>query len=134
MLSDKELVRLAGFVLYFHLLAILFIIFGFVSIPLGVKLKWKFINEFWWRLTHLVSMVIVTVQAILGDACFLTDIQSDLLQTAGKRGYRVPFIQTYVDRLVYYNFPVWAFSIVYVILFVYTIYLWFKAPPKIHFK
>lgn len=134
MLANKELVQLAGLVLYFHLLVILFIIFGFVVIPLGVKLKWKFINEFWWRLTHLVSMVIVAGQAILGAACFLTDIQSDLLQTAGKRGYRVPFIQTYVDRLVYYNFPIWVFSIIYVILFIYTIYLWFKVPPKIHFK
>ena len=131
MLSHEELIQFAGFVLYFHLIIILFIIFGFIVIPLGAKLKWQFIHGFWWRLTHLVSMVVVAIQAVLGKACFLTYIQSDFLQSAGKKGYTVPFIQTYIDRLIYYNFPIWIFSIFYVILFFYTIYLWFVYPPLI---
>jgi hypothetical protein len=130
-LTHEYFIELSGFVLYFHLAVILFIIFGFIAIPLGAKLQWRFIHEFWWRLAHLVSMVIVAIQAIFGKACFLTYIQSDLLKDAGKKRYTVPFIQTYIDRMIYYNFPIWAFSIIYVILFLYTIYVWFKFPPKI---
>ncbi|MHB1645686.1 MAG: DUF2784 domain-containing protein [bacterium] len=131
MLTQEELIELSGFVLYFHLIVILFIIFGFIAVPIGAKFKWKFIYEFWWRLVHLVSMIIVSIQAVLGKACFLTYIQSDLLENAGKKGYTVPFIQTYIDRLIYYNFPIWAFSIVYVILFLYTLYLWYIFPPQL---
>ncbi len=127
----EEFVELSSFVLYFHLIVILFIVFGFIVVPIGAKFKWKFIYEFWWRLAHLVSMIIVAIQAVLGKACFLTYIQSDLLEDAGKKGYIIPFIQTYIDRIIYYNFPIWTFSIVYVILFLYTLYLWFKFPPKI---
>ncbi|RZD17571.1 MAG: DUF2784 domain-containing protein [Candidatus Acididesulfobacter diazotrophicus] len=131
MLTQEELIELSGFVLYFHLIVILFIIFGFIVVPIGAKFKWKFIYEFWWRLAHLVSMIVVAIQAVLGKACFLTYIQSDLLENAGKKEYKVPFIQTYVDRLIYYNFPIWAFSIVYIILFLYTIYLWYIFPPQL---
>ncbi len=131
MLTHEDFAELSGIVLYFHLVIILFIIFGFIAVPLGAKFKKKFIYEFWWRLTHLAAMVVVAVQAMLGKACFLTYIQSDLLESAGKKGYTVPFIQTYIDRIIYHNFPIWMFSIVYVFLFLYTLYLWFKFPPKI---
>jgi len=131
MLTHEDFAELSGIVLYFHLAVILFIIFGFIAVPFGAKFKKKFIYEFWWRLTHLAAMVVVAVQAMLGKACFLTYIQSDLLESAGKKGYTVPFIQTYIDRIIYHNFPIWIFSIVYVILFLYTLYLWFRFPPKI---
>jgi hypothetical protein len=112
-----------------HLAIILFNLFGLVVIPLGARRYWRWVRILWWRALHVLALFVVALQAVLGRACFLTSWQSQLQEAAGQFGYRAPFIQTWVDHLLFWNLPMAFFTVVYVFVFVYVVILWWKVPP-----
>jgi len=89
MSRTDALLALADSILAFHILIILFNLFGMAAIPLGAWRGWKFVRIFWWRALHLSVLAIVAVQAVLGRSSFLrtTDrdvtITVDILAAAG---------------------------------------------------
>ncbi|MEO7051373.1 MAG: DUF2784 family protein, partial [Rhodanobacter sp.] len=79
----------------------------------------------WWRLAHLLSLAVVAVQAMLGRACFLTLWQDDLSGSA----HGQPLIAGWMDKLIYWPLPLWAFAVAYVAVFGYVIALWIWVRP-----
>ena len=65
-------IDIAEAILWFHVVVIAFNVLGLVAIPLGAWGGWKFVRVFWWRALHLGLFGIVALQAVLGQACFLT--------------------------------------------------------------
>ncbi len=112
-------------VLIAHLAVINFNLFGLVAIPLGGWLRWRFVRVAWWRWLHLVSMLVVALQAVAGRACFLTIWQDQL---AGSGTARPPLIMRIINRLVFWPVPLWAFAVLYVVLLVYVIALFWLVP------
>jgi hypothetical protein len=108
-----------------HLLVIAFNVAGLVVIPVGAALRWRWVRIRGWRALHLASWVVVAAQAVLGRACFLTDWQDAL--TGG--GAQDPLIMRWVNRLIFWPIPMWAFTALYLALFGLTILLWFRVPP-----
>jgi hypothetical protein len=123
-------VLLAQAVLTLHVGVILFNIFGLIAVPLGAVLHWDFVHLFWWRALHLASLVVVAIQAMLGEACFLTYWQSDLLRAAGQSGSEEPLIQRTIEGLIFWPLPLWVFAAGYVAVLIYTIALWKLVPPR----
>lgn len=118
---------LAGqLVLALHLVVIGFNVAGLVLIPLGARAGWRFVRIRWLRLLHLASLAVVALQATLGEACFLTIWQSDL--TGG--GREDPLIMRFVNSLLYWPLPMWAFTALYVAVFAYVLALWRWVPPR----
>lgn len=117
---------LGQLVLALHLLVIGFNVAGLVAIPLGGRLGWRWVRVRWWRALHLASWVVVAVQAVLGRACFLTVWQDDL--TGG--GAEDPMVMRWVNRLIYWDLPMWVFGALYVGLFVLVLALWKMVPPR----
>jgi Protein of Unknown function (DUF2784) len=76
-------IDIAEAILWFHVVVIAFNVLGLVAIPLGAWGGWKFVRVFWWRALHLGLLGIVALQAVLGQACFLTIWESDFLRRAG---------------------------------------------------
>jgi len=113
-------------VLALHLVVIAFNVGGLVAIPLGAKLGWGWVRIRWWRIVHVISWVVVAVQAVLGRACFLTIWQDDL---AGG-GAEDPLVMRVVNRLIYWDLPMWVFTGVYLALFALVLALWRLAPPN----
>ena len=120
----------AQIILTVHIGIIVFNIFGLVVIPLGAWRGWAWVRIFWWRALHLFALSVVTVQAILGRACFLTVWQSRIQEAAGSTGYRQPLIQTWVEQLVFWNLPMAFFTVLYILIWVYALVLWRKVPPR----
>lgn len=118
---------LAQAVLAVHLLVIAFNVFGLVAIPLGGWLGWGWVRVPWWRWLHLVSMVVVAVQAVAGQACFLTIWQARL---SGAGGAPEPLIMGVVNRLIFWPLPLWVFAVLYVVLLVYVLALLKLVPPR----
>jgi hypothetical protein len=112
-------------VLAIHLMVIGFNVLGLIAIPAGATLGWRWVRVRWWRALHLVSWVAVAVQAVLGRACFLTYWQEDL--TGGGAGD--PLVMRWVNRLIYWPLPMWAFTSLYLALFALVVLLWFRVPP-----
>jgi hypothetical protein len=116
---------LAGAVLAVHLAVIAFNLFGLVAIPLGGWLGWRFVRVAWWRWLHLASMALVALQAVAGQACFLTILQARL---TGEQAAPTPMIMGFVNRLVFWPLPFWVFVALYVALFAYVVALIWLVP------
>lgn len=117
-------------IFWVHIGIITFNVFGLIVIPLGVWLGWAFVRVLWWRLLHLVALLIVALQAVLGRACFLTIWESDLAARAGETSSNLPLIQGWITRLVFWPLPIWAFAVFYVAIALYVIALWVIVPPR----
>jgi hypothetical protein len=113
-------------VLALHLAVIAFNVAGCVLIPIGKWHGWRWVREFWWRLAHVLSLAVVAGQALLGRACFLTIWQGDLSGSAHVQ----PLIESWINRLIYWELPLWVFVAAYVALFVYVIVLWIWVRPR----
>jgi hypothetical protein len=120
-------VTLAEAVLAVHLLVIAFNLFGLVAIPLGAWLGWRWVRVRWWRWLHLASMAMVAVQALAGQACFLTIWQARL---TGSNGAPEPLVTGLVNRLIFWPLPLWAFAAFYVLLLAYVLALMKLVPPR----
>ncbi len=125
---------LAQAILAFHILIIAFNVFGLIAIPLGAWRGWRWVRIFWWRALHLVALLVVAVQALLGTACFLTIWQSELQEAAGRRGYRLPLIQTWIDHLLFWHLPMSFFTSIYVLVWIGVLLLWWKVPPVLPWR
>ena len=113
-------------VLAVHIVVIAFNVAGLVVIPLGARLGWRFVRLRWLRLTHLGLLAVVALQAVLGRACFLTDWQGAL--TGG--GAEDPLIMRWVNGVIYWPLPMWAFTAIYVAVFAYVVALWWWVRPQ----
>lgn len=117
---------LAGAVLAVHLGVIAFNVFGLVAVPVGAWRGWRFVRGPRWRALHLASLAVVAAQALLGQACVLTLWQDAL----SGRADRAPLIMSWVNRIVYWPLPMWAFAVGYALVFLYTVALWIGVPPR----
>lgn len=124
-LYSLAMVALAEAILALHLAVIVFNVAFLVIIPLGAWLGWRIVRIAWLRLLHLALMAIVAGQALAGRACILTIWQSEL---AGRSAAPPPLIMHIVDRLIYWNFPLWAFTALYVGVFLYVVALSILVP------
>ena len=117
---------LGQLILAAHLVVIAFNVAGLLVIPAGAVLGWRWVRIRWWRLLHLASLAVVAAQAALGRACFLTDWQDGL--TGG--GVHDPLIMRWVNSVIYWPLPMWAFTAGYLAVFGYVIALWVFVPPR----
>ena len=72
----KELVmiysRLADLVVVIHLGYVAYVVGGLVLILIGMRRRWNWISNPWFRLTHLVAILFVVLEVILNTNCPLT--------------------------------------------------------------
>ena len=117
---------LAAAILIAHLAVIAFNLLGLIAIPLGALLGWRFVRVRWWRLVHLGLLAVVALQALAGRACILTILHDEL--TGG--GHRPePLIMAFVNRMIFWPLPLWAFTAIYVVVWLYVLALWWIVPP-----
>ncbi len=117
---------LAAAVLALHLAIIAFNVGGLALIPVGAWRGWRWVREPVWRSLHLLALAVVAVQALAGRACFLTLWQDHLQGTATP----APLIQHWIDRLLYWPLPMAFFTTLYVLVFGYVAWLWWRWPPR----
>jgi hypothetical protein len=58
-------------------------------------------------------------------ACFLTIWQNEL---AGRGAQAPPLIMGWVDRIIYWNLPLWVFALLYAAVFLYVLALSVLVP------
>lgn len=123
-------VNLAQLVLAAHLAVVFFIVFGLIVIPLGAYLRWTFVFGLWWRALHLGAMSIVALQKFLGNLCFLSVWEFDLLRASGQSDQNMLPIFAFGSRLIHWNMPLWFFTVLYAVALLYVVWLWRRFPPK----
>ncbi|TCV82343.1 DUF2784 domain-containing protein [Sulfurirhabdus autotrophica] len=103
---------LADTVLVIHFFFVLFVVVGLCLIWIGAFRNWQWIRNFWFRILHLLAILFVAIETLFGKVCPLTTWE-DLLR--GTRTTQPGFIQRWVSRLLFYDFPETVFTVIYLI-------------------
>ena len=119
---------LADAILVFHFGVALFVVIGLPAILIGNRLGWSWVNQPWWRLAHLAAIGVVVAQAVLGQHCILTELESTLRERAGQAGYHTSFIAHWIQRVLYYEAPLWVFAVAYAGFGLLVIWAWWRYP------
>jgi len=120
----------ADLLLLFHTLLVAFVIFGLVATLVGYFRQWNWVRNLWFRLSHLVVIGIVVLQAWLGVLCPLTIWEMELRAKAGQGGYEGSFVQHWLETILYYNAPDWVFILVYTLFGALVVASWFLVKPR----
>ena len=121
---------LADLLLVLHVGVVLFVVGGLVATAVGGLCGWQWVRRFWWRVLHLAAMGFVAVGAVVGWVCPLTVWESALRRRAGETGYEVGFVQHWLERLLYHDWPGWAFTMLYLVVFGLIVLAWRLVPPR----
>ncbi|HEX6018500.1 MAG TPA: DUF2784 domain-containing protein [Burkholderiaceae bacterium] len=121
---------LADAVLLVHLGIVVFVVGGLLLVVAGNLLHRPWVNGGVFRVAHLLAIAFVVVQAWLGQVCPLTALESWLRTKAGMAGYRSSFIETWVQRILYYDAPTWVFALAYTAFALLVVLAWWRFPPR----
>ena len=122
--------HLADAVLVLHTLFVGFVVLGLPLIFIGGKRGWQWVRNFRFRLFHLLAIGIVVAQAWIGVICPLTDIEMLLRQRAGEESYSESFIQHWLHKLIYYEAPLWIFTLIYTLFGLLVLLSWQLVRPR----
>lgn len=121
---------LADTVLTIHVAIVLFVVGGLVMVVTGHFRGWRWVSNPWFRLAHVIAIVIVVLQAWLGVLCPLTTLEVWLRSQAGEAGYSGSFVQYWLQELLYYQAPAWVFILAYTLFGLLVVLTWWYCPPR----
>jgi polyferredoxin len=122
---------MADFLLFAHAFFIAFVVFGLLLIFLGLLLRWSWVRKLWFRLTHLLAIVIVVIQAWLGVICPLTIWENHFRMKAGDAVYSGSFISFWLHKLIFYQAEAWVFTAIYTAFGSLVLAAWVVCPPRL---
>lgn len=129
-MSEDRALHLAQLVLTVHALIALFVVFGMIVIPLGARIGWRFVYSIWWRSAHLGIVILIALQKVLGQTCFLSVWEFDLLDRAGRAAGQMPAAQSLLTRVMHWDMPLWFFTALYLAVLAYTLLMWYLVRPR----
>ena len=121
---------LADGVLFLHLGIVVFVVCGLPLVVVGNWLRWNSVNRLWFRLLHLAAIAVVAAQAWFGVVCPLTTLEMWLRHQGRSPTYQGSFVEHWVQRLLYYEAPGWAFTLAYSVFGLLVLAVWFCYPPQ----
>jgi hypothetical protein len=129
-LSPVAAARLADAILVVHTGIVVFVVAGAAAILIGAWRGWAWVHGFAWRLTHVVLMAFIALQAWRGALCPLTVWEQALRTRAGQPVYAGSFVAHWLSRVLFYDAPWWAFVAAYSAFALLVIGLWVWVPPQ----
>ena len=116
---------LADALLIIHFAFVIFVVFGFMLILLGLLARWSWVRNRKFRITHLAAIGIVVLQAWFGQLCPLTIWENDLRRLAGQSGYEETFVEHWLHEVLFYQAAPWVFTTIYTCFGVLVVLVWF---------
>jgi hypothetical protein len=106
---------LADGVVTLHFFYVAFTVGGEILILLGWGLRWAWVRNLAFRITHFSCVALVAVESVVGASCPLTVWEYRLRALAGRSTEaQVSFIARLVRAIIFYDFPAWVFLAAYV--------------------
>jgi len=96
---------IADLTVILHFLYVLFVAGGEFLIILGGLLGWKWVRNIYFRLSHLLAIIIVALLTILNLSCPLTLFEFKLRQSAGQEPSEIRFIPRLIRKLLFWDLP-----------------------------
>ena len=127
---------LADVIVGIHLAYVSYAVFGQLAIFIGWPLGWRWIRNPWFRITHLIMILVVALEATVEFECPLTTWENDLRIAAGQRvaGAEAPdagFIGGLMRRVMFFDSSWWRFlNTCYIIAGLIVLATLFLVPPR----
>jgi len=121
---------MANVVAVLHAAYVMFVTIGFALIVIGMVMRWEWERAFWFRVAHLGTITLVCAESLMRTACPLTTLEQRLRAMSGEANHSRDFIGYWIDRLIFYNFPSWVFTVAYVVFGVLVAIVFVLAPPR----
>lgn len=115
----------ADIVLVIHFLFALFVVGGLPLIWIGWWMGFRFVRDPRFRFLHLAAIVFVAGESLVGMVCPLTSLEDTLRGTSVKGS----FIQRWLHRILYYDFPEWILTVAYVLFALLVALTYILLPP-----
>lgn len=96
---------LADLIVILHVGYIGYVVVGQAAIILGWALRRQWARNFWFRTTHLLAILIVAVEEVIGMVCPLTDWENSLREMAGQEIRAGTFMGRLFHDLIFLNLP-----------------------------
>jgi len=130
MLGTQGYRQLADAVLILHLAIVVFIVGGLVLVVVGNLRGWRWVNRLGLRAAHVAAIAVVVAEAWFGAVCPLTTLEMWLRTEARAPAYSGSFIEHWLQRLLYYTAPAWAFVLAYSVFGLVVAATWWYFPPE----
>ena len=117
---------MADLVLLIHFFIVIFLAFGLFLVPIGHVFSWFWVKNRLLRKFHVVMMLIVTLESILGITCPLTYIENSLRGIYEAQS----FVAYWVRQIVFWDLPTEFFLTLYCICLLWTLLMWKLFPPR----
>ena len=121
---------LADMVLALHVGVVAFAVGGLLLVVVGNLRHWSWVNRLWLRLAHLLAIAVVVFEAWLDITCPLTTLEMHLRERAGATAYGGGFIEHWLSRWLYFDAPLWAFTLAYSLFGLAVLAAWWRFPPQ----
>ncbi len=116
---------LADALLIVHFAFVVFVVFGFMLILVGLLARWSWVHNRKFRIMHLAAIGIVVLQAWFGQLCPLTVWENELRRRAGQSGYAETFVEHLLHEVLFYQAAPWVFTTIYTCFGVLVVLVWF---------
>jgi hypothetical protein len=121
---------LADGVVAVHVAYVAFIVLGQLLILLGAACRWRWVRNFWFRVTHLVAIAIVAVEAAFDYTCPLTSLEYTLRDWAGEQPSAESFIGRLLQSVIVHDWPPWVFNVSHITFGFLVLLTFVLAPPR----
>ncbi|MDH4101105.1 MAG: DUF2784 domain-containing protein [Nitrospirota bacterium] len=121
---------LADLTVALHALFVLFVVGGQALILTGWLRKWHWVRSLTFRLLHCAAILFVVISTWLGMICPLTTLENYLRRLAGTGAYEMSFIGYWLNRLLFYRAPDWAFILIYTVFGGLVVITYIVYPPQ----
>jgi hypothetical protein len=121
----------ADIIVVIHAVYVSFVFFGLFAILAGIMFRWKWIRSFWFRAVHLAMIGIIVFESLLGITCPLTTWEHRLRAAGGEAIQARSFVGRWVHELLFYDAPVWVFTVAYCLFGAIVLTTFLLAPPEL---
>jgi hypothetical protein len=120
---------LADCIVVLHFGYVSFVVVGLLAICVGSVRGWFWVRNVWFRYIHLVCILIVVAEALVGITCPLTTLENHFRRAAGQSVSEASFVGQWVHEALYFEAPQWMFTLAYVIFgFAVVLAMWLSPP------
>lgn len=116
---------LADIILVVHFAFVLFVVGGLAAVWIGAAAGWRWVRNFWLRAAHLAAIAFVAAESLAGVWCPLTVWEAALRGRDAEKS----FVAQWIHRLLFYDFPEWVFTLLYVAFALLVAASWIVVRP-----
>jgi hypothetical protein len=120
---------LADLLVAFHTLYVGYVVVGQVLILLGLLLRWRWARNPWFRVSHLLCIAVVALEAMNGIMCPLTVWERGLRDLAEQSVNDSP-IGWFFNSILFFNWPAQYFVWIHISFGAVVLATFLLAPPR----